>query len=329
MTGRRPTKPIVHTPRRHVVTGAFGYTGRYVARQLLDAGADVRTITGRPDRPSPFGTAVEAHPFDFDRPERLIEHLRGAEVLYNTYWVRFDRGEATYARAVDNTRTLIAAAREAGVARLVHVSITNPSEDSPLPYFRGKALLEREIRESGVSHAIVRPTVVFGREDILVNNIAWLLRRSPVFAVPGDGRYGLQPVYVEDLAGLMVDAGRRRGDETFDAVGPETFTFEDLVRTIGAALGRRPWIVHGDPAAVLVISRVLGAALRDVLLTREEIEGLMAGLLVSSSRPTGTTRFTDWLRGAAPTLGRRYASEVARHYARPGGRSARKPTRSA
>jgi NADH dehydrogenase len=307
----------------HVVTGAFGYTGRYVARRLLDEGKHVRTITGRPDRPSPFGDAVEARPFDFDRPERLVESLRGAAVLYNTYWVRFDRGEATYERAVENTRTLIEAARTAGVGRLVHVSITSPSEESELPYFRGKAILEREIRESGLPHAIVRPTVVFGREDILVNNIAWLLRRSPLFAVPGDGRYPVQPVYVDDLAGLLVDAGRRRENENFDAVGPETFAFEDLVRAIGRALGRRVTIVHLPSEAVYAVSRALGLALRDVLLTREEIAGLMQGLLVSQDEPSAPTRLTDWLAEAAPDLGRRYASEVARHYARPGGRAVR------
>jgi NADH dehydrogenase len=289
----------------------------------------VATITGRPGRPSPFGDAVEAHPFDFDRPERLVETLRGADVLYNTYWVRFDRGEATYARAIEHTRTLLAAAREAGVGRVVHVSITNPSEDSPLPYFRGKALLERELRATGLAHAIVRPTVVFGREDILVNNIAWLVRRSPVFAVPGDGRYPVQPVYVDDLAALMVEAGRRADDETFDAVGPATFAFEDLVREIGRALGRRPRIVHASPRAVYAASRVLGTALRDVLLTREEIVGLMSGLLASAAPPTAATRFTEWLARARPELGRRYASEVARHYTPVGGSSARKRTRSA
>jgi uncharacterized protein YbjT (DUF2867 family) len=313
----------------HVVTGAFGYTGRYVAQRLLDEGHQVRTITGRPDRPSPFEDAVEARPFDFDRPERLVESLRGADVLYNTYWVRFDRGEATYERAVENTRILIEAAGEAGIRRLVHVSITNPSEDSDLPYFRGKAFLERTIRESGLSHAIVRPTVVFGREDILVNNIAWLVRRSRLFAVPGDGRYPVQPVYVEDLAKLLVDAGRRTTDETIDAVGSETFAFEDLVFTIARAIGRRVTIVHLPPDAVYTVSRLLGAALRDVLLTREEITGLMAGLLVSHDPPTASTRFTDWLETAAPQLGKRYASEVGRHYARPGGSSARKRTPSA
>src|SRR5262249_37427495 len=149
----------------------------------------VRTITGDPSRADPFGGRVEAFPFSFDDPARLTETLRGADTLYNTYWVRFDWRGTTYAQAIANTRTLFAAAREAGVRRIVHVSITNPSESSSLPYFRGKAELERDLRESGISYAIVRPTVVFGREDILINNIAWLLRRLPLFVIPGDGSY--------------------------------------------------------------------------------------------------------------------------------------------
>ncbi len=160
----------------HVVTGSFGYSGRYITERLVQAGTRVRTLTNSPDREHPFGTRVEVHPFNFEHPERLARSLEGAQVLYNTYWVRFNHADFRYSQAIDNTRALFSAARRAGVSRVVHVSITNPSEDSPLEYFRGKALLERDLRESGLSHAILRPAVLFGGEDILINNIAWVLR---------------------------------------------------------------------------------------------------------------------------------------------------------
>jgi len=316
----------------HVVTGAFGFTGRYITRRLLAEGRRVLTLTAQPEQASPFGRDVSVAPFSFDNPARLASSLCGAAVLYNTYWVRFDWGGESYERAVENTRTLFAAAREAGVRRVVHVSITNPSEDSPFGYFRGKALLERELRESGVSHAILRPAVVFGPEDILINNIAWIVRRLPFFAVPGNGRYGLQPIYVDDLAALAVENGSRRDDCTLDAVGPETFGFEELVALIARSVGRRPRVLHVGPGTAYALTRVVGRLVGDVLLTREEIDGLMADLLVSGGAPTGATRLSDWLRANAATVGRRYASELARHYRRSageGGSSARNKTGSA
>ena len=223
----------------NVVTGAYGYTGKYITRRLLAAGKTVVTLTGHPDRPNVFGDAVRAIPFHFDDPAALADSLRGATTVYNTYWVRFDRGDATHSRSVANTLTLIRAAREAGVPRFVHVSITQADSSSPLPYFRGKGLLEEALIASGMSYAILRPTVIFGREDILINNIAWLLRRFPLFAIPGDGSYRLQPIFVEDMAGLAVAAGARDANETIDAVGPDIFTFDRLVRLIAETVGSK------------------------------------------------------------------------------------------
>ncbi len=298
----------------NVVTGAFGFTGRHIARRLLDAGKRVVNLTGHPDRPSPFEEPVAVAAFNFDSPARLTESLRGAATLFNTYWIRFEHGGRTFEQAIANTRTLLGAAKAAGVRRIVHLSITNPSKDSPLPYFRGKAVVEEAIAQSGLSYAILRPTVIFGPRDILINNIAWMLRRFPVFAVAGSGDYRLQPVFVGDVADLAVSLAERTEDVVVDAVGPETFTFEALVRLIASAIGRRARLVHVRPALSLQASRVLGRLVGDVVLTRAEIEGLMADLLVSAEPPTGHTRLSDWLEENADGLGRHYASELERHY---------------
>ncbi len=302
--------------RASVVTGAFGYTGRYIARRLLERGETVVTLTGDPTRASEFGGSVRAFPFRFDNPEAMAESIAGARVLYNTYWVRFDRGGATHERAVANTAALLRAARLAGVERIVHISITNPSPGSPLPYFRGKALLEQAVRESGISSAILRPTVIFGREDILINNVAYLLQKLPVFLIPGSGRYRLQPIYAEDLARLAVEAAEGTDDIVMDAVGPETFSFLELVQLIARVLGRRSAIVHAPPGLALLAAHAMGAVLGDVLLTRDELDGLMASLLVSAAPPTGSTRLSEWLSANAATLGQSYASELRRHYSR-------------
>lgn len=296
----------------HVVTGAFGYSGRYIAQRLLDAGHEVRTLTNSPQRENPFAGRVAVHPLCFDDGPRLAEALRGADVLYNTYWVRFNHADFKHAAAVENTLRLFDAARAAGVRRVVHVSITNPALDSPLEYFSGKARLEQALIASGLSYSILRPTVLFGREDILINNIAWMLRRFPVFGVFGDGAYRLQPIHVDDFAALAVREGAGVENHIIDAIGPETFTYRELVRQIGETIGRPRPIVSLPPAVGYALGRATGWLLRDVLITRDEIAGLMAGLLCTASPPAGSTRLTDWARDHADELGRRYASELAR-----------------
>jgi uncharacterized protein YbjT (DUF2867 family) len=297
-----------------VVTGAFSYTGKYIAQRLLAQGRLVRTLTGHANRTSPFGVKVDAFPFNFDRPGELVRSLQGATTLYNTYWVRFTHGSITFNEAVENTQKLIRAAVEAGVKRFVHVSITNPHVDSPLPYFHGKGLLEQALMNSRLSYAIIRPTVIFGDEDILINNIAWLLRHFPMFVIPGDGEYRLQPISADDMADLAVAAGQRSENQIVDAVGPEVYTFETLVKLIAQTVRSRTLMVHLPPRTALALSQFIGRFVKDVVLTQEEVDGLMSNLLVVDGPPTGRTRLSDWLREHAATVGKRYASELARHY---------------
>jgi uncharacterized protein YbjT (DUF2867 family) len=295
-----------------VVTGAFGYTGRYITHKLLERGVRVRTLTNSRPVVDPFLGEVEVHPLTFDEPERLTRSLAGAEVLYNTYWVRFNYKSFSYARAIENTLRLFDAASAAGVERMVHVSITNPSEDSPFEYFRGKAKLEGALKSLGISYAILRPAVFFGRGGILINNIAWVLRNFPVFGVFGDGGYGIQPIHVEDFAGLAIEAGQKSENLTLDMVGPEAFTFRELVETLGKIIGCPRPVIGIPPRLAWLVGKVMGLLTRDVMITWEEIGGLMAGLLTADSPPLGTTCLTDWARKHRDTLGTKYASELAR-----------------
>ena len=296
----------------NVVTGAFGYTGGYITRELLAGGARVRTLTNHARVDDPLARQLEIAPFNFDRPDDLARSLDGVATVFNTYWIRFPHRGLDFDRAVSNLRTLIDAAQRAGVRRFVHVSITNANAASPLPYFRGKGLIEDHLARSGLSYAIVRPAVIFGAEEILLNNIAWMLRRIPLFVVPGDGNYRLQPVFVEDLARLALDAARRTENLAIDAVGPERFSFNELVALIAREVGSHTPRIHLPPAIALACARIVGRAMGDVALTRDEVRGLMANLLVSSAPPTAPTRFSEWLRRHAAFFGIRYASEVAR-----------------
>ncbi len=300
-----------------VITGAFSYTGKYATRLLLNRGYQVRTLTYHPERTNHFGGMVQVFPYNFEQPEELVRSLHGASTIINTYWVRFPRGKSTFETAVQNTGTLIDAAKNAGLKRIVHVSIANPSSQSPLGYYRGKAQLEKSVVNSGLSYVILRPTVIFGLEDILINNIAWFVRHFPVFGIPGDGQYRIRPIYVEDMARLIADAVEREENAVLDAVGPETYTFEELVRQIAVQVRQRTRLVHLPMPVAYVSTLLTGLLVGDVVLTREEYRGLMNNLLDSESPPAGETRLSQWLAENRAHLGRKYASEVARHYARP------------
>jgi uncharacterized protein YbjT (DUF2867 family) len=301
------------TTQLDVVTGAFSYSGAAIARELRAAGHRVRTLTGHPER-APAGTDIEVRPLDFTDPARLTEALRGAHTLYNTYWVRFARGRVDHDAAVANSQVLFESAARAGVRRIVHVSITNPSLSSPYPYFRGKARVERTLAGTGVSCAIARPAILFGGDGVLVNNIAWLLRRLPVFAVGGRGDYRIRGIHVGDLARLCVELGTSRETVTVDAVGPQSVTFRELVDAVRAAVGSRAVVVNVPGPVLLGLSQVLSVTLRDTLLTRDEYQAMADGLADSAAPPTGDTVFTDWVAAHGAELGRDYANELDRHF---------------
>ncbi len=301
-------------PDLAVVTGAFGYTGGYVARRLVDEGVRVRTLSRRPAGRNPLGGLVESAPLDFSDTGGLRRSMQGAGVLYNTYWIRYARGKMTFDHAVENTGTLFEAAVDAGVGRIVHFSVTNPSHDSELPYFRGKAQVEELLKGLGVTYAVIRPTLVYGGGDLLLNNMAWALRRFPVFPVCGNGEYPVQPVYVEDLAAQAVEAGAMSGNSVADGTGPETFSFDELLRLLASAMHVRARLMHVPPSVGLALTQTVGRLMGDVALTRDEVVGLMAGLLTSKAAPTGTTELSEWLAVNADGLGSRYVSELRRNF---------------
>jgi NADH dehydrogenase len=296
-----------------VVTGAFSYSGGAIARELAAAGRRVRTLTGHPSR-APEGTGIEVRPLDFTDPSRLAQSLEGAEILYNTYWVRFAHGAVDHENAVANSKRLFEAARTAGVRRIVHVSITNPSTSSPYPYFRGKAEVEKVLANVGVPYAVARPAILFGEQGVLINNIAWLLRHLPVFAVGGRGDYRIRAIHVDDLARLCVRLAQRPESVVVDAVGPESVTFRQLVEAIRAAVGSRSFVVGVPGSLVPVLADVVGLFLRDRLLTREEYLAMADGLADSDAETTGEVALTDWIREQGQDLGRTYANELKRHF---------------
>jgi uncharacterized protein YbjT (DUF2867 family) len=297
------------------VTGVFSYSGRFIAEALLARGWEVVALGRR--RPAPgesLAGRVDFSPLLLDDEEALVSALSGCEVLFNTYWVRFEHGGATFAEAIERSGRLFDAASAARVRRIVHLSVSNASADSPFPYFRGKAAVEEALRRADCAYAILRPTLIFGgREEVLVNNIAWLLRRLPLFLLPAGGRCRLQPVSVFDLARIAAELGETDGNVVLDLAGPETFTFADFVAQIKDAVGSHAHLLSAPSGVVSTCSALAGLLLRDRLLTRDELGALTDNLLACETATT-ESRFSDWLKANASWLGNDYANELRRNW---------------
>ena len=302
------------TRKRVAVTGSFGFTGRAITERLLDAGHDVVTLTRRSGSGDPLATRITVRPFDTASPADLAATLTGVDTLYNTYWLRFPRAADTFEGAVARSASLMAAARDAGVRSVVHVSVVNAAPDADTPYVRAKAALESVVRSSGLEWVIVRPTLTYGPGDILINNLAWALRRLPVYGLPGLGRYTVQPVHVDDVSRICVDAGSGESCRVLDAAGPETLTYRELVDLVRDAVGSRSLVLPMPGSIVILAAKLLELIVRDVVLTRDEIRELTSSLLTSSQPPLGTIRVSDWVEEHANVLGRRWSSELARNY---------------
>ncbi len=278
-----------------LITGASGFIGGAIAGRLIDRAA-LRSLTFHPAK-NRFGDRLPSFAYDFDRPERMVEAFRDVDVFVNSYYIRFNHRDATFERAVQQTRALIDAARAAHVRKIVHVSVSNADERSDLPYYRNKGRIERLVRESGLEHTILRPAIVVGPGDILVNNIAFFLRHLPVFTVFGRGRYRTQPMMLEAFAEVAVAAiDGAHPNETLPLAGPSDWTTPAL----GALAGLK----------------VAGLVLRDVVLTGDEVKGLTREYLYTQQPLRYGGDFRDWLvqDAVASTLGRRYESELARHF---------------
>lgn len=297
-----------------VVTGSFGYIGKYITRELLNKGHEVKTITTHPNKPNPFGDKVKASNYHFDNPDRLTQELNGCEVLFNTYWVRFNYRQWSFDKALEHTKTLFNCAKKAGIKQIVQISVTNPTETDNLPYYQGKALQEKALKELGIEYSIVRPTLVFGKEDILVNNVAWTIRKFPFVPIFGSGEYKVQPVFVEDLAAIAVNSSESHESVTIDAIGPEIFTYKEFLHLIATELNRNISFIHTWPSLGIFLGNIISLFVKDVVLTKDELRGLMANKLMSNQVPNGKTLFSEWLRNNRDSVGTEYTSELKRHF---------------
>ena len=297
-----------------VITGATGYTGRCITKKLLNSKSNITTLVSNISRSNPFGNKIHIELFDFEHPNKLAQKFKGVDIFFNTYYVRFNYKKISFDKAVKNTRLLINAAKKAGVKKVVHISVVNPSKNSKFSYFRGKALIEDIIKKSGICYTILRPALLFGEGDILINNIAWMLRHYNVFFIPGNGNYKIQPIFVEDLADMAIKESKSKCNKVIDAIGPETFTYKQMVMMISKEIHSNSKIFNINSYMALLASNMVGHLVNDIILTKSELWAMKANLLFVNNKPTAKTKFSQWLKKNANKLGINYNSELKRNF---------------
>ena len=299
--------------QKAVITGAFSYTGSAVARELLERGWQVHTLTNRSTPPGCQN--ITAAPLRFNR-EHIEHELAGADLFINTYWIRLPWRDQTFDTAVDNSRLMLRAAKDAGVDRVVYISVSNAARGTSLGYYAGKVRVESFVRSEFRNYAIVRPTLVVGPHDVLSNNIAWFLRHFPFFPVPDGGSYRLQPITLSDTARIIVDAGESTENQQIDAAGPDIMTFREYLLLLQKACGLSRWMPSVRGWLSLLLLKPIELLLQDIVLTEEELFGLQQELLVSQDAPLGTANVANWLMENGDAMGCTYINDLRRHFGR-------------
>jgi uncharacterized protein YbjT (DUF2867 family) len=233
-----------------LVTGASGFVGRHLVPRLArEAGAQVRVLV----RPSADTSALKIPGVNITHgtitdPEALRAAMKEVETVIHLVAVPLERGQQTFeAVNVNGTRNVVAAARETGVTRLIHMSALGASNDSRHPYTYSKWRGEEAVRASGIKYTILQPGVQFGEGDGFFSAFAGLVHLSPfIFPSPGRGDTVFQPIWVEDVVTAVLKSlgDTRTLGQTIDFGGPEHLTYDQMVQAVLDAMGTKRRIVH-------------------------------------------------------------------------------------
>ena len=297
--------------KRIVITGAFSYTGAAVSQELLRRGYSIHSLTNR--QPLQKDNAISSAPLRFER-DYLKGELGGANTFVNTYWVRLPYAGQSFASAVKNSKMLIDAAVSAGVKRIIQVSVSNAEDGKNLGYYAGKAEVDAYVRQCGIPFTIVRPTFIVGQADVLTNNIAWLLRRFPIFLIPGNTSHRLQPILLDDAAHIIADAVEYQGNQEVDAAGPDIMSFAEYVELVANGCNLKRPMIRVPEGLSLGFLQAIQPLLQDIILTREELLGLKQELLISHKPPLGKDSVAKWLQVHGDKLGHQYTNDIYRHF---------------
>lgn len=286
------------------VTGASGFVGRNLLAALAGSGHDIRALvhTRRPD--SAAGERLEYVPADVHDLPSLRKALAGVEVVYHLVGIIVETKKLTFERTVaEGTRNVVRAARDCGVKKIIYVSALGTSATSETKYFQTKWLAEEAIRTSGLDHVILRPSLIYGPGDQSLSRLHRLLKYSPLMPIVGDGRYRLQPIFIDDLVQVLVPALTETGasGRTIEMGGPEAFEFRQMTGIMKKVFNYRRLNIYIPFSLVRAVARVMETFLKPAPVTVDQLMMLRAGNTCDNSElldifKIELTSFEDGLR---------------------------------
>jgi NADH dehydrogenase len=265
-----------------LVTGGSGFVGGHVVHELRGRDQMLRCPVRDPRKASRLAAwDCELVQGDLTDPAALRRAVDGVDAVVHLVAIRQGREQDFQRIMVDGTRDLLAAAKETGVGRFVHMSALGTSEATRdlVPYYRAKWATEELVRASGIPHVIFRPSFVFGRDGGILPTFAKLARYSPVTPITGSGKQRIQPIWADDVATYFADAVRRDDvvGKTFELGGPDAVTWNEFWARLKRTLGLRRPSIHVPIAFMRANALVTERLPGDIPLTRDLLKMLEHG----------------------------------------------------
>ena len=261
-----------------LVTGAAGFVGRHVVRELTSRGHEVRALVRTQSRAALIsGPSVEIATGDVLDPGSLTAAFEGVDAVIHLVAIIRERGSLTFSRVNhEGTRNVANAAASAQVKRFVHASTIGASADQTTSYLHSRWLAEQEISQAGFSSTIVRLSLGFGEGDEFTNVLAAQVKLAPVVPIIGDGATRLQPIVVQDIARCLVLSYEQDGvaGKTVEVGGPEHFTYEEMVDLVIETMGARRLKVHLPPRLMGPVVAVMEALMPRSPVTVDQLKML-------------------------------------------------------
>ncbi len=226
------------------LTGASGYVGNYILRDLVKAGYEVNCLIrkGSEKKLRMKGKKIKIFYGDITDSAAVAKAMKGCKAVINLVAIRREHRKQTFENVIfGGTKNCVDAAKKHGIKRFIQMSVLGAKRNAETKFWQAKWEAEEYVRKSDLTYTIFRPSFIFSKEDISINEFARLIKKFPVFPIFGDGEYKSQPVYVEDVSAAFAKAIKLRDVENgiFEVGGPKKYTFNELIATLETLVNKK------------------------------------------------------------------------------------------